>query len=198
MTRLTLNWRCDDWSWGLIINWRRHLGCRLLMLYRGRVHRKRRSRGSGLVLLRRHWLRLWSFPNVLLLVNRLNACWGFCCFIVAKVCDNGRTAGHSKLGVLIRLGLLHYLLLLPTEFVVALLLLVARLLLEVLALTLNILPRCLLLDFLLLRSNSLNLEGFFWFFYLGSIACNKLLMSPVHSISDQCKLQIQFLSITST
>lgn len=190
LTRLTFNWRCDDWSWWLIINWRRHLGCWLLMLYRGRIHRKRRSRGSGLVLLRCHWLWLWSFPNVLLLVYWLNACRGFCCFIVAKVCDNSRTAGHSRLGVLSRLGLLHYLLLLSTEFVVTLLLLVARLLLVVLALTLNILPRCLLLDFLLLRSNSFNLERFFWFFNLGSIAWNKLLMSPVHSISDQCELQI--------
>lgn len=192
---MCLNWRLNDWRRrGLHLHhWRRLV---VILLGLGWADWKGGPRCSRLILNRCYWLRLGSFPYLLLLIN-LSPLFltdrSFCCFVVAEVRNDCWAWLSYLLRGLLQLRLLYTLI---VQVVVS-----TRVLVRISSLL--CLTKSILIDGVLtlwgalfLRQNTLYFERFFGRFYWESINSDEFLMCPVNSFTNQGQRSVQTLAVT--
>lgn len=192
---MCLNWRLNDWRRRALhlYHWRWLV---VILLGLGWVDWKGGPRCSRLILYRCCWLRLGSFPYLLLLIN-LSPLFlsdrSFCCFVIAEVRNDCRAWLSYLLRGLLQLRLLYTLIVQVVVSTWVLVRMSGLLCLSKSILTDGVLT---LWSALFLRQNTLYFERFFGRFYWESIHSDEFLMCPVNSFTNQGQRSVQTLAVT--
>lgn len=165
-------------------------GLVVCLLHWRRIDRQGRSWRSRLILNRCYRFRLWSFSHLFFLdclrPLLLNIYRGLRGFIISEICNNSWAwLSYLLLCGLNWLLLLQELLVLQVVSSLALILIPSLLILIILTDGVLIFRRS-----FLLWHNSFDFEWFFWSFYGESVLGDKLLMSPVNSLTNKSKLSV--------